>query len=71
MNSGPISYPRNHEPGMRVPAGGSSCSSCEYVSGDMKHCTNKYFIRWHGGNVLPARADSFCSDWYIPKQGAI
>jgi hypothetical protein len=60
-------YPPNHQPAMRVPKGGSSCSSCEYLGKDRKTCTNDYFIRWNGSNKLPAPADQFCSDWYEPK----
>jgi hypothetical protein len=60
-------YPPDHQPGMRVPKGGSSCSNCEYLGQDEKSCTNKYFIKWNGGPKLPAPADSYCSDWYEPK----
>lgn len=63
-----IEYPLNHKPGMRVPRGGSSCSSCEYLGSDGETCKNKYFIKWNGSNVLPAPADSYCSDWYEPQE---
>ena len=61
-------YPPNHKPAMRVPEGGSSCSSCEYLSDDEKHCKNKYFKKWHGTDILPAPANIFCSDWYEPAK---
>lgn len=57
-------YPDDHKAGMRVPKGGSSCASCEYLGKDKKSCTNKHFIKWHGSDVLPAPADEYCSDWY-------
>lgn len=60
-------YPPDHVPAMRVPKGGSSCASCEYVSEDKKHCSNEDFIAWHGSNKLPAPADAYCSDWYEPR----
>lgn len=60
-------YPKDHQPGMRVPKGGSSCSSCEYLGDDGETCTNEYFIKWHGSDKLPAPADEYCSDWYEPK----
>lgn len=60
-------YPKDHVPAIRVPKGGSSCSSCEYLGEDRKTCRNPYFISWNGGsNKLGAPADEFCSDWYEP-----
>jgi len=61
---GPIEYPKDHKPGMKVPKGGSSCSSCEYLKDGM--CTNEYFIKWNGSGKLPAPPDEYCSDWYEP-----
>lgn len=61
---GPVEYPPDHEPGMRVPKGGSSCSSCEYLGEDKKTCDNKYFVKWNNSNVIPAPIDEYCSDWY-------
>lgn len=52
---------------MRVPQGGSSCASCEYL-GPKQTCKNRYFIKWHGSNNIPAPVDSYCSDWYSPKK---
>jgi hypothetical protein len=57
-------YPADHMAGMRVPKGGSSCSSCEYLGDNQKTCKNDYFTRWNQSNVLPAPADEYCSDWY-------
>jgi len=60
-------YPADHQPGMRVPRGGSSCASCEYLMPDRKNCGNEYFQKWHGSSKLPAPADEYCSDWYERK----
>ena len=60
---GEVSYPADHEPGMRVPKGGSMCAVCEYFDGK-DSCTNKYFIKWHGTGKLPAPPDEYCSDWF-------
>lgn len=62
-NKGPIEYPPDHKPGMKVPKGGSSCSSCEYLKNG-NECSNEYFIKWNGSSKLPAPADEYCSDWY-------
>lgn len=71
MTHGPIKYPRNHRPGMKVPRGGSSCSTCKFVSQDRQHCGNEYFVLWNGSDKLPAPADSYCSDWYEPAPGKL
>jgi hypothetical protein len=63
-------YPPSHKPAMKVPKGGSSCCSCTFLAKDEKSCTNKYFIAWHGSAMLPAPADEYCSDWYIPEKKA-
>jgi len=63
LGKGPVAYPPDHEPGMRVPLGGSSCKTCEYYKGNNK-CGNKYFIKWMGSDNIPAPADQYCSDWY-------
>jgi len=62
---GPIEYPKDHQPGMRVPKHGSMCKNCEYVAGNK--CTNKYFIKWLGTDVIPAPIDEYCSDYWHPK----
>lgn len=71
IRAGSVRYPADHQPGMRVPPGGSSCSSCRYVSDDAMHCGNEYFQRWHGSNELPAPANEYCSDWYEPQEGLV
>jgi len=61
-SKGPIEYPPDHKPGMKVPKGGSSCSVCEYES-DGK-CSNEYFQKWMGSDIIPGPTDSYCSDWF-------
>jgi len=60
---GPIEYPPDHNPGMKVPKGGSMCANCKYFDGK-DSCVNKYFIKWNGTGKLPAPANEYCSDWY-------
>lgn len=57
-------YPKDHQVGMRVPKGGSSCSKCEYVRNNGKECAQKLFQKWNGSNKLPAPADSYCCDFF-------
>jgi hypothetical protein len=62
--AGKIEYPKDHEPGMKVPKGGSSCASCKYLRPELE-CSNEYFQKWHGSNKIPTKdASSYCSDWY-------
>jgi broad specificity phosphatase PhoE len=70
-----FTLPPDHQPGMRVPKGGSSCASCEYLGEDDRTCVNKNFIAWDGGSEkpkgsdkLPFAADEYCTDWYEPKE---
>lgn len=63
---GPIEYPPDHKPGMKVPKGGSMCANCEYFDGK-DSCVNEFFIKWNGTGTLPAPADEYCSDWYRQK----
>jgi hypothetical protein len=71
VNNGPIELGPNHIPGIRVPKGGSSCSTCKFLGKDKKTCVNKFFIKWHQSNVIPAPIDSYCSDWYEPASGTM
>lgn len=56
------SFPPNHKVGMKVTKGGSCCANCEYVNGNK--CTNEYFIKWKGGDVIPAPTDQYCCDFW-------
>lgn len=59
--------PRGHRPGMRVPEGGASCATCEYVRGT--NCANPNFQKWNGSPKIPGGDPArFCSDWYEPKE---
>jgi len=60
--------PADHEPAIRVPKGGSSCSTCRFWTG--QECSNEYYIKWNGSGQIPAPPDEFCSDWYLPKEGS-
>lgn len=66
---GPITFPPDHVPGLRVPKGGSSCATCKFLGKDKKTCTQKNFIKWNGSNLIPAPIDEYCTDWYEPRQG--
>jgi len=61
-------YPPGHRAGMRVPRGGSMCANCQFLGEDKKTCTNEYFIKWNGSEVIPAPVDQYCSDFYEPGQ---
>lgn len=61
-------YPPDHQPGMKVPKGGSMCANCKYLGDDQKTCSNDYFIKWNGSDVIPGKIDEYCSDWYEPKE---
>jgi len=75
----PFQLPAHHEPGMRVPLPGSSCSNCRFatMAGDGPRCSNRYYQAWAGtsalidpktgARVLDAR--QYCSDWYEPAAG--
>lgn len=70
---GLVVHPPDHVPAIVVPKGGSSCASCKALSPDGKHCSSPYFQAWRRSlgapdpSLLPAPADSFCSDWYTPR----
>lgn len=70
-SKGTPEYPPDHQPGMRVPTGGSMCKNCEYVNAADNTCTNDYFVKWNGSNVIPAPIDSYCSDYYAPAAGML
>ena len=66
---GEVTYPKDHQPGMRVPKGGSSCISCKFVSQDGTKCSEPNFQKWNGSPKIPGKADEYCSDWYVSKIG--
>lgn len=77
LDKGEATYDTDHEPGMRVPKGGSSCATCKFLSSDRKHCSEKHFQKWRESlgaedpSALPYPADEYCTDWYEPKPGAL
>jgi hypothetical protein len=64
---GEAEYPPDHQPGMRVPKGGSMCANCAFVDG--QNCTNEYFVKWNGSAKIPGPVDAYCSDWFEPGKG--
>lgn len=66
-SKGPITYPPNHKPGMIVPRHGSCCANCKHWDGE--DCESEYYRKWNNGSgEIPTSPDSFCSDWWEPKQ---
>lgn len=61
-------YPPDHEAAMKVPKGGSSCSSCKFHIPEGNKCKSFYFIKYNGSNKIPYPPDEFCSDWYRRKR---
>lgn len=65
---GKAEYPPDHQPGMRVPEGGSCCANCEYLKdAEQGLCGNPYFVQWNGSDKIPAPVEEYCSDWYEPE----
>ena len=68
LNEGPIEYPENHKPGIRVNKGGSMCGNCEYHEKQENLCNNKYWLKWHNGDAkIPYPADEYCCNWWHSK----
>lgn len=79
---GKFELPADHQPGMRVPKGGSMCKNCKHLKdSDKRICGEPSFIAWDGrtndgkqigpakpagSNVIPGPIDAYCSDWYQP-----
>lgn len=62
-------YPEDHQPGMRVPRGGSMCANCEYLKDQNKGlCGQENFIAWHGSEQLPEAINEYCCDWFSPAK---
>jgi hypothetical protein len=69
LKDGEIYFPADHKPGIKVPKGGSSCKTCEYLKDASKRiCGSPYFIAWNKSGVIPEAIDEYCSDWYTPKK---
>lgn len=71
---GPFVLPAYHEPGMRVPRGGTSCANCRYVfypPDGKPHCAEPHFVAWNKGTRIPVDdAREYCSDWWQPTREA-
>jgi hypothetical protein len=67
-SKGPIGYPEDHKPGMKVPLGGSNCGNCLYWDGS--DCENEYYRKWNNGSgKIPVdNPEGYCSDWWTPKR---
>lgn len=65
---GKFHLPADHEPGMKVPHGGSMCANCRFLGDDRKTCKEKDFIAWNGSNLIPGNIEEYCSDWYRPRR---
>jgi len=63
--AGPITYPANHKPALRVPKGGSCCANCKFWDGN--DCESKEYQKWAGTDKIPVPPDEFCSDWWEPR----
>lgn len=59
--------PPDHQLGMIVPKGGSMCANCKFLA-NPQACGNKGFVTWNGSPQLPAPADQYCCDLYMPGQ---
>jgi hypothetical protein len=62
-------YPKGHQLGMKVPAGGSSCAKCMFLT-NKTECRNKFFQAWRKDSgaekpeALPAPANEYCCDLF-------
>lgn len=66
---GKFELPRNHQPGLQVPKGGSCCANCKFyapVGGRYGSCGNPYYQQWAETPLIPCSPDSWCSDWFEP-----
>lgn len=59
--------------GIKVPKGGSSCSSCKYLKDrEAKICGEPNFIHWNfGSDKIPGAIDAYCSIWWEPREGGM
>jgi hypothetical protein len=65
VNADYYHLPKNHQPVIVVPlVKGARCTSCKWVSTDLKHCLQKDYQRFMGTSRLPGPAWRICSDWW-------
>lgn len=61
--SGKFVLPDDHKAAESVPAGGSCCANCKFLSEDI--CTEPNYVAWNGGDdAIGGPPDQFCSDWW-------
>ena len=61
--------PKDHQPALEVPRGGSMCANCTLYSpegGRYGSCVAPEYRIYYGTKLIPLPADRFCSDWYRP-----
>lgn len=59
--------PVDHQPGMKVPKAGASCSTCKHL-GNNATCDAEGFRDWNGSKNIPGGdPTTYCSDWYEPR----
>lgn len=68
LKEGVAKYPKDHQPGMIVPKGGSMCANCEYWEKKGNLCNNKYWKEWAETEKIPVKADRYCCDWWHPNK---
>ena len=66
LNRKKVSYPKDHQPGMPVPKGGSMCYNCKFLKDEENGlCGEPNFIKWNGSEKIPGDIHAYCSDWYM------
>ena len=66
--NGKFRLDKNHTPVVVVPfLRGARCTSCKWVSKDLKRCLQKDYQKFMGTDLLPGPAHLICSDWWQAK----
>lgn len=65
-------YDTDHKVGMQVPKGGSSCSTCHYLSSDGLSCKEDKWYKWNFNDPkLPYSNNQYCCDFWKPKERSL
>lgn len=68
VSRGAYRVPKGHTPVAFVPLiRGARCTSCKWVSDDLKECLQEDYRRFMGTKLLPGPAHLICSDWWEGK----
>lgn len=68
VSAGRYHMPANHTPVVVVPLfRGARCSTCKWVTPDLKRCVQPDYIKFMGTELLPGPAHRICSDWWEAK----